>query len=355
MTIKEAEQILGVPRATIRFYEKQNLIHPNRRGNSYRDYSKEDIAALKKIIIFRKLGLSVQEIKDLSDDSVLLQEAIEKNIGALQKQVEELNGALTICRRMQSRRESWESFQVELYWDEIYGEEKKGNRFFSIAGDFLRYEAEGIALGLRVEDEKHQFRHSRGNVFVKVVLFTLASGLITFLLENCRGGGFLKGIFAPVVFLALLTIFEVPSFICKDRYPGVKKWLDKIGFLAAVIGMAWYLSGFFRNVWVDVLSVVLEGGDGCVEVLAASGLMLWGFIQYFCERRLIFDRRHVTGFSGFTTLMSAGALIGIVLYRNVSVEAGIACVIVLIMIYQTINHFVEEKQYGPRERFEKPQ
>ena len=49
MTIKEVEQYLGVPRATIRFYEKEGLISPNRVENGYREYSTEDVAKLKKI------------------------------------------------------------------------------------------------------------------------------------------------------------------------------------------------------------------------------------------------------------------------------------------------------------------
>lgn len=48
MKIKELEELLGIPRATIRFYEKQGLIKPVRiRENEYRDYSDEDIAKLK--------------------------------------------------------------------------------------------------------------------------------------------------------------------------------------------------------------------------------------------------------------------------------------------------------------------
>jgi len=41
MTIKELEQELEIPRATIRFYEKENLISPKRGANSYREYSNE--------------------------------------------------------------------------------------------------------------------------------------------------------------------------------------------------------------------------------------------------------------------------------------------------------------------------
>ena len=64
MTIKEVEQILEVPRATIRFYEKEGLIDPKREGNRYRDYSEEDVEQLKRIIILRKAGLPLSDISD---------------------------------------------------------------------------------------------------------------------------------------------------------------------------------------------------------------------------------------------------------------------------------------------------
>ena len=31
MTIKEVEKILGIPRATVRFYEKEGLIEPKKK------------------------------------------------------------------------------------------------------------------------------------------------------------------------------------------------------------------------------------------------------------------------------------------------------------------------------------
>ena len=63
MTIKQLEQQLEIPRATIRFYEKEKLINPKRNDNSYREYDDEDVVTLKKIIILRKIGLSVSDIK----------------------------------------------------------------------------------------------------------------------------------------------------------------------------------------------------------------------------------------------------------------------------------------------------
>lgn len=67
MTIKEVEEQLGLPRATIRFYEKEQLLTPQRNGNAYRVYSEDDIVALKKIKLLRYLDFSVEEIRNILD------------------------------------------------------------------------------------------------------------------------------------------------------------------------------------------------------------------------------------------------------------------------------------------------
>ena len=47
MTIKEIEQITGLTRSNIRFYEKEKLISPVRNAsNGYREYSEEDIKTI---------------------------------------------------------------------------------------------------------------------------------------------------------------------------------------------------------------------------------------------------------------------------------------------------------------------
>ena len=56
MKINEVEKLLEVPRATIRFYEKEGLIHPQRNLNTYREYSDSDIELLKKIIVLLRLA-----------------------------------------------------------------------------------------------------------------------------------------------------------------------------------------------------------------------------------------------------------------------------------------------------------
>jgi DNA-binding transcriptional MerR regulator len=97
MTIKEVEQILGIPRATVRFYEKEGLIEPKREKNGYRDYSQTDIIRLKKIIILRKIGLSVNDILDIFNGAKTMAEVLKDNIVNLQEQIDVLSG-VDLCQ-----------------------------------------------------------------------------------------------------------------------------------------------------------------------------------------------------------------------------------------------------------------
>ena len=158
MTIKEVEQELNIPRATVRFYEKEKLIHPLRNGNTYREYSDEDIVVLKKIIILRKIGLSVSDIKEFLDKNVSLQELVEKNIFDLQEKMKELDGALKICKKMQSRQEDINSFDEAYYWEEIRTQEQAGNRFLDIVNDTLKYEKKIVLEQFNLADRDGNLR-----------------------------------------------------------------------------------------------------------------------------------------------------------------------------------------------------
>ena len=134
MKIKELEELLGIPRATIRFYEKQGLITPGRnRENEYREYSDEDIAKLKKILILRKLGFSVSAIEDLFDETADLESLLVQQIDELEKQRKDIDGAIYICKEMKNSSISIETLDEEYYWDEISKKEDAGYSFI----DFL--------------------------------------------------------------------------------------------------------------------------------------------------------------------------------------------------------------------------
>jgi DNA-binding transcriptional MerR regulator len=63
-TITDLAEAFGVTPRAIRFYEDQDLIHPQRRGQN-RIYTKRDKARLSWILRGKRTGFSLAEIKDL--------------------------------------------------------------------------------------------------------------------------------------------------------------------------------------------------------------------------------------------------------------------------------------------------
>lgn len=62
MLRSEIQKETGLTRKAIEYYEDKGLIHPQKSDNGYRDYSTKDLEILKKVAIFRKLGMSISDI-----------------------------------------------------------------------------------------------------------------------------------------------------------------------------------------------------------------------------------------------------------------------------------------------------
>lgn len=178
MTIKEVEQLLEVPRATVRFYEKEGLITPTREGNGYREYSNEDVEKLKKIIILRKIGMSIEEISDLFDGVKSMNEVLDDNIGNLQKQMDELKGAMNLCRRMKEDTVQISSMDVNTYWNTIEEEEKQGNRFIDIAKDIIEIEKGVFASYFSATDMNGKTYDSLPKIILNVIACVVLAGVI---------------------------------------------------------------------------------------------------------------------------------------------------------------------------------
>ncbi len=240
MTIKEVEEQLGLSRATIRFYEREQLLVPQRGGNTYREYSEDDIAVLKKIIIFRKLGFSVAEIKDFLEENVPLQELLEKNIQELQEKMNELNGAIKICKKMQSRQEDFDTFNENFYWEEIKEQENDGNKFLEIVNDTIKVEKSIVLKFFNIVDDKGNLIKDRKEIIFNIVsvFFVYAIGLYVFqgmVRDNWSIETFLRGFFQPAIMLILYSLWEVPLFFIAKRSQKAAKIIRKIGTCILVV------------------------------------------------------------------------------------------------------------------------
>lgn len=65
MKIKDITSSYPITRKALLIYEERGFIHPSRDLSGYRDYCKEDVEIIKKIILLRKLDFSLDEIENI--------------------------------------------------------------------------------------------------------------------------------------------------------------------------------------------------------------------------------------------------------------------------------------------------
>lgn len=133
--IKEAEELTGISRQNIRYYEKMGLLNPKRdAGNGYRKYDEEDIGRLKAILLFRKLDMPLEEIRKLLDHEIDLQQALDTQKAYLQKEQQKLEAALAFCDTIQEQ--DLAELDINRCLQEIEEQEKRGNTFADILHDY---------------------------------------------------------------------------------------------------------------------------------------------------------------------------------------------------------------------------
>ncbi len=65
MQINEVTLQVGLSKRAIKYYEEAGLLKVDKGENGYRNYTQEEIKLLKEIAIYRKLGISIKDIKVL--------------------------------------------------------------------------------------------------------------------------------------------------------------------------------------------------------------------------------------------------------------------------------------------------
>jgi putative AdoMet-dependent methyltransferase len=69
-TIKEVSEKLRISANSIRFYEKKGLITPLRGENGYREFTPEDLSRLQIIVLYRRMGFSIEAILEIVNNNV---------------------------------------------------------------------------------------------------------------------------------------------------------------------------------------------------------------------------------------------------------------------------------------------
>ena len=115
MTIQEVEARTGLPRATVRYYEREGLLSPQRLENGYRDYSEDNIATLFRIKLLRELGIALEDIRALQRGEAELPDTLHRRIQALSLEREDVASAMSTCQAIWEAGTTYDTLDGEAY------------------------------------------------------------------------------------------------------------------------------------------------------------------------------------------------------------------------------------------------
>ena len=148
MKIKQVEELVGITRKNIRFYEEQGLLNVGRSENGYREYGMEDVERLKKIRLFRRLSVPLEEIRQYFEGNRTLEEILEKQVVHLEQERENIQRTQLFCKQMLEHKVADASWDIDNCLEQMENMEKEGVRFMDdIKKDIQKKKRWGALLG----------------------------------------------------------------------------------------------------------------------------------------------------------------------------------------------------------------
>ncbi len=103
MKINEVEALVGITKKNIRFYEEQGLLSPKRNSeNSYRDYGDEEVQTLCRIKLLRKLGVPIEEIRQMLCGTHTVADGMRRHLISLEREQRNLQQSIALCQQIQN-------------------------------------------------------------------------------------------------------------------------------------------------------------------------------------------------------------------------------------------------------------
>ena len=142
-SVKQLSDLAKISVRTLHYYDEIGLLKPSyRRGNNYRLYSQNDALKLQQILIYKELGLSLNEINKIINangfdiKSALithqkrLHASIEKTehlLSVIKKTIEEIEGSIIMKEQLYQWHSDERQKEYEEYLVEKYGEIMREN------------------------------------------------------------------------------------------------------------------------------------------------------------------------------------------------------------------------------------
>lgn len=158
MKIQQVEELVGISKKNIRFYEEQGLLSPGRAENGYREYGREDVLRLKEIKLLRKLAVPIEDIRAVLKGEGSLEACLTRQLREFDRQRESLSAMEGVTKELLSRPGlTMEGLDAEECLERIERLEKEGQSFMDVSKRDVRRQhrlhrkkATGAVLGAAI-------------------------------------------------------------------------------------------------------------------------------------------------------------------------------------------------------------
>ncbi len=133
MKIYQVEEIVGITKKNIRFYEDEGLLNPERNPqNGYRDYTLRDVRELQKIKLLRKLSVPLEDIRLLQKGNQSLGQILNRQIERLNQEQKNAEFMKNFCEKLYSEITDLNTLDPVQYLSEMKNLEKGGAEFMDV-------------------------------------------------------------------------------------------------------------------------------------------------------------------------------------------------------------------------------
>lgn len=128
--INEVEALVGITKKNIRFYEAEGLLTPRRNSeNGYRDYGDREVDTLRRIKLLRKLGVPLEEIRQMQDGVHTVGDGMRRHLVSLERERKNLEAASRLCAELTDSQERLETLDAQTLLDRMEQMEQEGTTF----------------------------------------------------------------------------------------------------------------------------------------------------------------------------------------------------------------------------------
>lgn len=132
MKINEVEALVGITKKNIRFYEAEGLLSPRRNsGNGYRDYGDAEVAVLRRIKLLRKLGVPLEEIRQMQSGVYTVADGMRRHLVTLERKRKNLEAAARLCTGLLECQERLDNLDAQALLEQMAAMEQEGMTFMN--------------------------------------------------------------------------------------------------------------------------------------------------------------------------------------------------------------------------------